>query len=729
MSTAQKLIAATSGTGEDAIEPVGIDFNGVNTFLSRSSDLTNNATGKEFTISFWIYLAEADNFQAYSNDGLKLAVYGNKDQLIMIARNSSNNNVFAAQIASNAFRLNTFFHVVISVDLTNTSNRYVFINDENKTSTVTWQVYSNDTIDFTNANHAIGANTANAYYRGHYRLAGVYLDYTYRNLTTTSNRRLFIDADGLYVTPPTSGIISVPMDDASNPGRNDGTGGDFTLNGTIAQSGRGPNQYNGAASIFDGLAQGAGDKLTRTSQLTGISDTKTGTLRFSINSVPDEGTVMSISTDGQVGAFVFLDQVTSGNLTFKANNSSGTTILSAVLAGYSIKDKWETHCLTFDLSDTSKRAWLVDGVATSPSWNTYTNDTIDYTRAQSSIANQYATDDGAGPFAGQLSDIWFDNSYTSDLSVFYDTDTGKPKLLGADGSTPTGASPKVYLPLIGNDSGNNKGTGGDFTVNSGPFTAPRGPSEFWGESAAFNGSNQYLNRPSVLTGAVNGKILTFVVTFQVNSIYTNHNVFRFSGGGDGSGLRIAGGDVEVYAQAPDGANILLLTINRSHIHGISDAMQPNVWITMMFSADLASTSRRWWYVSDRVDPSIMENKSVTTGSNAAGFIDRGYTNTNIDYTNAKNGIGAKGGGGDPFNGKIGFLYFSTELIDFSSIATRLKFIDAFGFPVDLGEDGSKPTGTPPLVYLNKGFHSGTNLGSGGDFTPVNTPTDNGYVKG
>tara|TARA_R110000824_G_scaffold133677_1_gene296509 strand:+ start:695 stop:2821 length:2127 start_codon:yes stop_codon:yes gene_type:complete len=708
MSTAQKLIAATSGTGEDAIEPVGIDFNGSNTFLSRSSDLTNNASGKEFTISFWIYLAEADSFQAYSNDGLKLAVYGSRDQLIVIGRNSSGTNVLVFEISSNAFRLNTFFNVIISVDLTNTSNRYVFVNDEN--ATINWQVYNNDTIDFTNANHAIGANTANTYYRAHSRMAGFYLDYTFRNLTTTSNRRLFIDADGLYVTPPTSGIISVPMDDASNPGRNDGTGGDFTLNGTIAQAGRGPNQYNGAASIFDGVA--AGDKLTRTSQLTGISDTKTGTLRFSINSVPDEGTIMSISTDSAVGAFVYLNQATSGNLTFTANNSSGTTILSAVLAGYSIKDKWETHCLTFDLSDTSKRAWLVDGVATSPSWNTYTNDTIDYTRAQSSVANQYATGDGAGPFAGQLSDIWFDNSYTSDLSVFYDTDTGKPKLLGADGSTPTGASPKVYLPLIGNDSGNNKGTGGDFTVNSGSFTAPRGPSEFWGESAAFNGSNQYLNRPSVLTGASDGKILTFAIAFMVNSIYTNHSVFRLSGGGDGSGIFIGGGDVNIYGQASDTSNVLWMRKERGNIG--ASGIVANQWMTMLFSADLTSASRRHWYV---------DNISVPSPTISA------YSNTNIDYTNAKNGIGAKGTGGEYFNGKIGFLYFSTEYIDFSSEANRLKFFDAFGFPVDLGEDGSKPTENQPLIYLNKGFHSGTNLGSGGDFTPVNTPTDNGYVKG
>jgi hypothetical protein len=31
--------------------------------------------------------------------------------------------------------------------------------------------------------------------------------------------------------------------------------------------------------------------------------------------------------------------------------------------------------------------------------------------------------------------------------------------------------------------------------------------------------------------------------------------------------------------------------------------------------------------------------------------------------------------------------------------------------------------------MNEGFHLGTNLGSGGNFTPQNTPTDGGYVNG
>jgi hypothetical protein len=79
--------------------------------------------------------------------------------------------------------------------------------------------------------------------------------------------------------------------------------------------------------------------------------------------------------------------------------------------------------------------------------------------------------------------------------------------------------------------------------------------------------------------------------------------------------------------------------------------------------------------------------------------------------------------------RIGFLWFNTEYIDFSQEANRLKFFDAFNNPVDLGADGSTPTGSQPLIYMNEGFHLGTNLGSGGNFTPQNTPTDGGYVNG
>ena len=75
------------------------------------------------------------------------------------------------------------------------------------------------------------------------------------------------------------------------------------------------------------------------------------------------------------------------------------------------------------------------------------------------------------------------------------------------------------------------------------------------------------------------------------------------------------------------------------------------------------------------------------------------------------------------------MYVHQTYFDFSVEANRRKFFDALGYPVDLGSDGSNPSGDQPHVYLNAGFHNGTNLGAGGNFTPSNTPTDGGYVKG
>ena len=116
------------------------------------------------------------------------------------------------------------------------------------------------------------------------------------------------------------------------------------------------------------------------------------------------------------------------------------------------------------------------------------------------------------------------------MSVFYDTTLNKPKSLGGDGSTPTGSSPIVYLPLNGNNAGKNKGTGGDFTVNSGPFTGARGPSEFWGESAQFNGSSQYLQKSGSLSGASDGKEFSFACSFYMDNISSNNDLLMIGTG-------------------------------------------------------------------------------------------------------------------------------------------------------------------------------------------------------
>jgi hypothetical protein len=135
----------------------------------------------------------------------------------------------------------------------------------------------------------------------------------------------------------------------------------------------------------------------------------------------------------------------------------------------------------------------------------------------------------------------------------------------------------------------------------------------------------------------------------------------------------------------------------------------------MISVDMSDSAKRHIYV-DGVNVAntwqTYTNDNFGWSSSVAQYV--GTYNTSPVY---------------PLDGKIGFLWFNTEYIDFSQEANRLKFFDAFGYPVDLGEDGSLPTGNQPLIYMNNDFHLGTNLGSGGNFTPQNTPTDGGYVKG
>jgi hypothetical protein len=76
-----------------------------------------------------------------------------------------------------------------------------------------------------------------------------------------------------------------------------------------------------------------------------------------------------------------------------------------------------------------------------------------------------------------------------------------------------------------------------------------------------------------------------------------------------------------------------------------------------------------------------------------------------------------------YYGALSEIYFTTpdSLFDITVQANREKFIKN-GRPVDLGADGSLPTGTKPIVYIKGNYESFTNnLGSGGKYY-LNTGT-------
>lgn len=696
MSTLSRRLIMAGGSEEGVaggVEPVGIDFDGTNDYLIRTTDLVGNTDSKTFTFSFWGYVANGAFLQTirFRDLGVNINIANAGTELSFDMRNSGGSLVTWGK--AYGFNVNnTWAHFLISFDMTSTANRYIYLNDEQ--ATITFNSYSNAAIGFTRTPKGIGANPENTNQIAKGRLAHVYLDYTYRDLSIEANRRLFIDEDGRPATGQAAlnPILYLPMDDPDDPGRNDGTGGDFTLNGTIARSGRGPNQYNAAASTFDG----ANDYLSRSSF---IPRADRFTISFCVKKDPISGNKKIFHIGGgqfQVGTTSSNNHISilcySLGSIFRGNLSINDVVPVGAIRHVSVS--WVLGAAP---------VVYVDGkLHTNITVSTNNNGDIQFDQTTRVCVD----DSGTQKFAGLLGDLYFDTTYI-DLSAnnpFWDAETGKPKYLGQNGELPTGTAPLIYLPLRADDAGANKGTGGDFTVNSGPFVGARGPSEFWADSAKFNGTNQYLEKNSAI--GTDGRFFTLALAIKptardAGQVFTADSSNVFS-------LNANSGTFSLGLGTSSGTRIFYTSSFGTHASG------SGAWNTLLMCVNMDNVGDFAAYV-DGIN--VTPTPSTFVGGNDIGF---SYA-TGFEIA-AQTGV-------NNFKGSIGFLWLSNEYIDFSQESNRLKFFDAFGYPVDLGGDGSLPTGNQPLIYMNEGFHLGTNLGSGGDFTPVNGPTDGGSVKG
>ena len=676
-----------------------VEFDGTNDYLSRSSDMTGNADGKTFTFSCWLYKKSDSSYSIYNNrnaSGYGFQVFASSSTKITIyATNASGTAVLNMQNSTSEMSLYTWTHILISMDLSSASNRSVYINDVDKTSSFSFSAYSNDNIDFTQGDHFVASRLAtDAKFDG--RLSNVFLDYTYRDLSVTNNRRLFITEDG----KPADGqaglnpIMYMPLDDPEDIGYNAGTGGDFTVNGVMARSGRGPNQYNAAASTFE-----SGDNVKAASlpNITSTGYTISVNVKTDLSSQSIPFWVEANSTNVQAQ----LSILTTGVLRFNAADYNTSSTIMRITADEPLSaGRWYNIQAVIDPAVQANNKLYVDGVEVDVTFVTFVSRTNHILSQNAQVGNATGS---------EISDVWFADTKV-DLSTdnpFYDTETDKPKYLGESGELPTGSSPLIYLPLRANDAGNNLGTGGDFTVNSGPFTGARGPSEFIGRSATF-ADNKSLERSSLGTLS-DGKV--FYIAFAVKpSVSTDNNTGNIIYFADS-----ATNDNFIIRKTETQDNLELVVYNGTTATDVNryasnnNALSSGAWHTVLFTDDLSVTNkskRELW---------INGTKINSWGSSVNADLNIPFSS--FDRFRVSNSSFSAG-----IQGSIGFLAFDTTYLDFSQEANRLKFFDAFGYPVDLGEDGSAPTGNQPLIYINNDFHLGTNLGSGGDFTPTNTPT-------
>lgn len=103
------------------------------------------------------------------------------------------------------------------------------------------------------------------------------------------------------------------------------------------------------------------------------------------------------------------------------------------------------------------------------------------------------------------------------------------------------------------------------------------------------------------------------------------------------------------------------------------------------------------------------------------------TNDTIDHSATEHYIGRNTTAVQFMDGNLGQFYINeAEYVDLSVAANRRKFSTANSLPVDMGSDGSTPTGTAPIMFFNNPIASWqTNLGGGGGFTENGALLDGG----
>lgn len=236
---AQMLVATERYTAPGNV------FSGSTVYLSRGADLTGNADSKVGTFSCWI---------KYNSIAAAQTIYDGQGDIPEFRINTSGAVIFDFynSAITNILRMNTsnlgtgtWRNILASWDLA-AGATHLYVNDvSDKTISIG---PTNDTIDYTRTNHWIGTRSGSSQFLTS-DLADVYINFaTYIDLSTTANRRKFINSAGKpeYLGPtgalPTgTAPIMYFQGTITDFATNKGTGGGFTTTGALTNAATSPS--------------------------------------------------------------------------------------------------------------------------------------------------------------------------------------------------------------------------------------------------------------------------------------------------------------------------------------------------------------------------------------------------------------------------------------------------------------------------------------------------------
>lgn len=229
-------VVAPSGFSVD-----GADFDGTNDFATRGAGLTGVTDSKLGLICFWMRLdGSVGNMDILRGVGIRGRLFRASSGVLQLAFTSTTGSAALGISTVGTFSANAAWKwIAASWDMTDTAKRHLYVGDTSDLSVV---VYNDLLLDYTEADYGFGASTAganklNGCLAEFFFFPGVYLD-----LSVQANRRLFFGADGKPVDPAAaivtlgSPAIYMHLDDgetANNFVSNDGTGGAFTVTGSL----------------------------------------------------------------------------------------------------------------------------------------------------------------------------------------------------------------------------------------------------------------------------------------------------------------------------------------------------------------------------------------------------------------------------------------------------------------------------------------------------------------
>lgn len=436
------------------------------------------SSGKELTISAFFKRDTYSSIQyIYGSGSGKVRFFLDSSQYCYLkVYNASSTLICQATIVDS--KLNNYtdwHHIVVSVDLTSTSNRHVLIDGNAPDSSLTWNTYINDTIasGATPCYVASSGASSNDFLGS---LSDLYICSEYIDLSITGNLRKLYSASGKPVWMGAHGELvtgTVPGGYFPDGGLADNFGSGASVSTFTGPPTRGEEPEVSTSRWRPGRQlDGVADGYTRSSDLSTNGDGKECTMSFWARRNGTGLDPIYHSTNGrfQVGFN------SSNKMEVIGRNTTNSIILN--MESDAITDTDLHHFLiSFDMGtgDTTKKHIYIDNADALDAVNTYTNENIDWTQSAHAVGRNTV---GTRFFDGMISQLWLAHSTSTVYAGFYlditdgdnrakfITSEGFAPMLGPDGSWPTGSSPLVYMPL---PSSHNAGIGGDFVETGTPY--------------------------------------------------------------------------------------------------------------------------------------------------------------------------------------------------------------------------------------------------------------------